>query len=65
MEAHIFRLRLEAEGIFAVVAHEHHVWANWPYAMALGGVKVQVPPSELEERWWWSGVAAPATTEPS
>lgn len=47
-EAHIFRLRLEAEGMFAVVAHEHHVWANWPYAMALGGVKVQVPPSELE-----------------
>ena len=47
-EAHLFRLRLNAEGIFATVAHEHHVWANWPYAMALGGVKVQVPQSETE-----------------
>ena len=41
-EAHIFRSRLEAEGIRAIVAHEHHVWQNWPYALALGGVKVQV-----------------------
>lgn len=47
-EAHLFRLRLEAEDVPAVVAHEHHVWANWPYAMALGGVKVQVPRSALE-----------------
>jgi len=46
-EAHLFRLRLEAEGIPATVAHEHHVWAMWPYALALGGVKVQVPQSEL------------------
>lgn len=41
-EAHMFRLRLEAEGVFAVVAHEHHVAAQWPYALALGGAKVQV-----------------------
>jgi predicted RNA-binding Zn-ribbon protein involved in translation (DUF1610 family) len=45
-EAHLFRLRLEAEGIPATVAHEHHVWAMWPYGLALGGVKVQVPQSE-------------------
>ena len=42
-EAHIFRLRLEAEGILAMVAHEHHVGVIWPYSTALGGVKVQVP----------------------
>ena len=42
-EAHMFRLRLEAEGILAMVSHEHHVWMNWPYSTALGGVKVQVP----------------------
>jgi len=41
-EAHMFRLRLEAEGIPAVVSHEHHVAINWPYALALGGAKVQV-----------------------
>ena len=48
-EAHLFRLRLESEGIPAVVAHEQHVWAMWPYAMALGGAKVQVPPDEAEK----------------
>jgi hypothetical protein len=41
-EAHMFRLRLEAEGIPAVVSHEHHVGIYWPYALALGGAKVQV-----------------------
>ncbi|MGH9175440.1 MAG: hypothetical protein ACRD1H_13835 [Vicinamibacterales bacterium] len=46
-EAHLFRLRLAAEGIPAVVANEHHVWAMWPYALALGGVKVQVAAENL------------------
>lgn len=41
-EAHIFRGRLLAEDIFAVVSHEHHVSLNWPFALALDGVKVQV-----------------------
>jgi hypothetical protein len=41
-QAHLFRLRLEADGIFATVAHEHHVTLNWPWALALGGAKVQV-----------------------
>jgi hypothetical protein len=44
-EAHLFRLRLEAEGILAVVSHQHHVYMNWPWSQALGGVKVQVPTS--------------------
>jgi hypothetical protein len=41
-EAHMFRLRLEAEGIPAVVHHDCHVGIYWPYALALGGAKVQV-----------------------
>jgi hypothetical protein len=41
-EAHMFRLRLEAEGVPAVVIHDHHVGIYWPYALALGGAKVQV-----------------------
>ena len=43
IEAHLARGRLEVEGIPALLAHEHHVWANWVYSQALGGVKVQVP----------------------
>lgn len=43
-EAHIFRGRLEAEGIPAWVAHDQHITLNWPIATALGGAKVQVPP---------------------
>jgi hypothetical protein len=42
-QAHLFRLRLEAEGIVAMVSHEHHVAMIWPYSLGLGGVKVQVP----------------------
>jgi hypothetical protein len=41
-EAHLLRGRLSAEGVFAVVNHEHHIGVDWPYALALGGVKVQV-----------------------
>jgi predicted nucleic-acid-binding Zn-ribbon protein len=42
LEAHLAKGRLEVEGIPAYLAHEHHVWANWVYSQALGGVKVQV-----------------------
>lgn len=48
-EAHFLRSRLNADGVPAVVAHEHHVWANWPISLALGGVKVQVPVSALAD----------------
>ncbi len=47
-EAHLFRLRLEAEGMLAVIAHEHHIWMNWPFSTALGGVKVMVPAANVE-----------------
>ena len=42
IEAHIIRGRLEAEGIPAFVIHEYHIWANWFFSNAVGGVKVQV-----------------------
>lgn len=44
-EAHIARAKLESEGIPAVLADEHTVNMQWLYSNALGGVKVQVPPS--------------------
>ena len=42
IEAYLAKGRLEAEGIPAFIAHENHVWANWMYSQALGGVKLQV-----------------------
>ena len=44
----MFCARLNAEGIHASIAHENHVWNNWPLSNALGGVKVQVPLGELD-----------------
>lgn len=38
IQAHTLLGRLEAEGIRAFVAHEHHVWANWFMSDALQGV---------------------------
>jgi hypothetical protein len=49
IEAHIIRGRLEAEGIPAFVAFEHHVWAKWWLSHALGGVCVQVPPAYVND----------------
>ena len=43
MEAHILRARLESEGIPATVADDLLVTANWPWSVALGGAKLQVP----------------------
>ncbi|MDP6967887.1 MAG: DUF2007 domain-containing protein [Gammaproteobacteria bacterium] len=42
IEAHIAKERLESEEIPSFVAHANHVWANWSYANALGGVKIKV-----------------------
>jgi Putative prokaryotic signal transducing protein len=42
-EAHMFRTRLQAEDIFAVVVHDHHVGMETYLALGLGGAKVQVP----------------------
>lgn len=42
-EAHISRGLLESEGVPATLMNEHHVGANWPISLALGGVRVCVP----------------------
>ncbi|SMN11222.1 hypothetical protein SPBRAN_1462 [uncultured Candidatus Thioglobus sp.] len=47
-EAHIARAKLESEGIPAVLADEFTINMQWLYSNALGGVKVQVPPSCVE-----------------
>ena len=49
IEAHIAKGRLEAEGIPAFIAHEHHIWANWMFSHALGGVKLQVAAENAAE----------------
>jgi hypothetical protein len=41
--AHIARLRLESEDIPAIVADENMGTALWHYALATGGIKLQVP----------------------
>lgn len=41
-DAHIAMGRLESEGIPVFLAHEQHIWMNWMYSNALGGVKLQV-----------------------
>jgi hypothetical protein len=49
LEAHIVRGRLKTEGVPAFVVFENHIWANWSLSVALGGVRVQVPPSYVEK----------------
>lgn len=44
-EAHIVRARLEAEDIPAFVVGDQHMILNWPICIALGGARLQVPPS--------------------
>lgn len=48
-EAHLARLRLDAEGIPCFVVDENIVAINWLYSNAIGGVKVQVPQSFAEQ----------------
>ena len=42
LDAHVARGLLESEGIPAMLHSEHHVWSSWPFASALGGVRLQV-----------------------
>jgi len=48
-EAHIARTKLETEGIWAFVADEHLITANWLYSNAVGGVKLQVSERNAEQ----------------
>lgn len=47
-EAHALRSRLLAEGVDAFVTDETRIGVEWPLAVALGGVKVQVMPEQVE-----------------
>ena len=49
IEAHIARAKLESEGIPAFVADEHTITADWLYSNAMGGVRLQVPESCVEQ----------------
>jgi hypothetical protein len=48
-EAQIVCALFESAGIDASVADLHLVVANWPWAQALGGVRVQVPREDFDE----------------
>jgi len=48
IEAHAARTKLESEGIDCFVADEHTVGVNPLYANAIGGIRVQVGPEDLE-----------------
>jgi len=48
-EAHLFRMLLEAEGLFAVVAFDNHVRATYAFSWAIGGVRVLVVEEELKQ----------------
>lgn len=48
LDAHILRGRLEAEGVECHLADEHIVAANWLYANAVGGVKLQVRREQVD-----------------
>jgi len=43
VEAHLARIRLEAEGITCVVSDEYLVRVDWFLSNAVGGVKLMVP----------------------
>jgi hypothetical protein len=49
LHANIVRGRLEIEGIPAMIANEHTITADWTYSLALGGVRIMVPPQYLKE----------------
>jgi tetratricopeptide (TPR) repeat protein len=47
-EAYVLKTKLEAEGIWSLVADEHLVTWNWLYSNALGGVKLRVREVDVE-----------------
>ena len=48
-EANLVRAELEAFNIDVTLADDETIAVNWLWSNALGGVKVQVPESEVEE----------------
>ena len=60
-EAQLVRSRLEAANFHAIVADELSALSVDGYAMAVGGIRVQVPDSEAEEARQF--LAAPPASE--
>lgn len=48
-ESHVWRARLESEGISCFIADEHTISAYWFYSNAVGGVKLQVSRADVDE----------------
>ena len=48
-EANLVKCRLDAFGIHSILIDEHTINASWIWSNLLGGVKVQVSESEVEE----------------
>ncbi|WP_457809292.1 putative signal transducing protein [Kushneria sp. EE4] len=47
-EAHLFKGLLESRGLAAFIADEHLITMQWMWEIALGGVKVQIMPNDLD-----------------
>src|SRR4030042_4972559 len=47
-EAYIYKTKLEFEGIKCCIADEYIVIMNWLYSTAVGGVKVKVKESDVD-----------------
>jgi hypothetical protein len=63
VEAQIVCALLQSEGLSATVADLNLVTANWPWALAVGGVKVQVPHEEFEQaKQGWFPPTTPASS---
>jgi Putative prokaryotic signal transducing protein len=48
-DAHLVRSRLEAAGFHAIVTHELSSLSMEGYALAAGGIRVQVPEAEVAD----------------
>ena len=48
IEAQIAKGKLESEGIPAFLDTANHSTTNWPITLALGGIRLQVPPSAAQ-----------------
>ncbi|WP_299587071.1 DUF2007 domain-containing protein [uncultured Microbulbifer sp.] len=48
-EAQIAKVRLESEGIEAFIADEHTINMQWLYSDAMGGVRLQVTETDVDE----------------
>ncbi len=66
LEAHLAKARIEDEGIACYISDQHIVSADWFLSGAVGGVKVQVAPGDLDaaRKILGSPVAPPAAAAP-